>query len=207
MTPTVFIVDDDAAVRDALGALFLAEGLAVSAHASAEDFLAACLPMTQGCILLDLRMPGLSGIELQKVLIDRNIALPVIFLTGHGDVPMSVRALKSGAIDFLEKPADPDILLARVREAMAMDARRRSAAAQQAELQFLYGQLTGREREILGMVAQGKTSKEIARALDISPRTVEVHRSHVMDKLGTQSLADLIRIAQLCTLLITEPPA
>ncbi|MHB8256159.1 MAG: response regulator transcription factor [Acidiferrobacterales bacterium] len=198
MTPTVFLVDDDAAVRDALGVLFRTEGFAVCAYESAEDFLATCPPDVCGCLVLDLHMPGMSGIELQKALSEQNILLPVIFLTGHGDIPMSVRALKAGAVDFLEKPANPDVLLARVRDALAQDSRRRTVSAEQAALGALYDRLTVREREILIQVAEGKTSKEIARSLGISPRTVEVHRSHIMGKLGADSLADLIRIGQLC---------
>ncbi|MDA8363243.1 MAG: response regulator [Gammaproteobacteria bacterium] len=206
MIPTVFLVDDDAAVRDALGALFRAEGLAVSVHESAEAFLADLPPDACGCLVLDLRMSGLSGIELQKTLADRNVGLPIIFLTGHGDIPMSVRALKAGAIDFFEKPADPDVLLTRVQEALALDVERRTAGAQQAEMDARYTRLTEREREILAQVAEGRTSKEIARSLRISPRTVEVHRSHIMTKLGADSLADLIRIAQLCTSGVPAPP-
>ena len=198
MTPTVFLVDDDAAVRDALGVLFRTEGLTVSAYASAESFLATCPLDVCGCLVLDLHMPGMGGIELQKALSEKNILLPVIFLTGHGDIPMSVRALKAGAVDFLEKPANPDVLLARVRDALAQDLRRRTISAEQAALGALYDRLTVREREILAQVADGKTSKEIARSLGISPRTVEVHRSHIMGKLGADSLADLIRIGQLC---------
>lgn len=198
MTPTVFLVDDDAAVRDALGVLFRTEGLTVSAYASAESFLATCPLDVCGCLVLDLHMPGMGGIELQKALSEQNILLPVIFLTGHGDIPMSVRALKAGAVDFLEKPANPDVLLARVRDALAQDLRRRAVSAEQAALGALYDRLTVREREILAQVADGKTSKEIARSLGISPRTVEVHRSHIMGKLGADSLADLIRIGQLC---------
>ena len=198
MTPTVFLVDDDAAVRDALGVLFRTEGFTVSAHASAEDFLSACPPDACGCLVLDLHMPGMGGIELQKALSEQNILLPIIFLTGHGDIPMSVRALKAGAVDFLEKPANPDVLLARVRDALAQDLRRRTVGAEQAALGALYDRLTVREREILAQVSDGKTSKEIARSLGISPRTVEVHRSHIMGKLGADSLADLIRIGQLC---------
>ena len=198
MTPTVFLVDDDAAVRDALGVLFRTEGLTVSAYASAESFLATCPLDVCGCLVLDLHMPGMGGIELQKALSEQNILLPVIFLTGHGDIPMSVRALKAGAVDFLEKPANPDVLLARVRDALAQDLRHRTISAEQAALGALYDRLTVREREILAQVADGKTSKEIARSLGISPRTVEVHRSHIMGKLGADSLADLIRIGQLC---------
>ena len=206
MIPTVFLVDDDAAVRDALGALFRSEGLAVSVHESAEAFLSDLPPDACGCLVLDLRMDGLSGIELQKMLADRNVGLPIIFLTGHGDIPMSVRALKAGAIDFFEKPADPDVLLTRVQEALALDVERRTAGAQQAEMDARYTRLTEREREILAQVAEGMTSKEIARSLRISPRTVEVHRSHIMTKLGADSLADLIRIAQLCTSGVPAPP-
>lgn len=198
MTATVYLVDDDDAVRDALGALFRAEGLPVNVYESAEAFLAACPPDAAGCLVLDVRMPGLGGLDLQRTLGERGIRLPIIFLTGHGDIPMSVRALRAGAVDFLEKPPDLDTLLARVREAIALDARQRAEETGRGAVRARCRRLTPREREILAQVAAGRTSKEIARALAISPRTVEVHRSHLMEKLGARSLADLVASAALC---------
>ncbi len=192
MSATVFVVDDDAAVRDALRALLMTEGLAVETFDSAETFLAHYHPSEQlGCLVLDVRMAGLSGLDLQKLLAERDVRLPIIFLTGHGDVPMSVRALKAGAMDFLEKPADPAVLLARVREAIEQDRRRRVTEAGTAALRSRYARLTPREREVLAQVIAGRTSKEIARALGISPRTVETHRSRIMEKLGAHSVLDL----------------
>ncbi len=198
MNPTVFLVDDDAAVRDALAAFFRAEGLEVRAFESAEAFLAQCPPAAAGCLVLDVRMPGVSGLDLQRALGESNIRLPIIFLTGHGDIPMSVRALRAGAIDFLEKPPDLDTLLARVRDAFAQDTRQRAEETGRAAVRARCRRLSPREREILTQVAAGRTSKEIARALAISPRTVEVHRSHLMVKLGAHSLADLVSSAALC---------
>lgn len=204
MTPAVFLVDDDSAVRDAMRALFLAEGLAFEAYASAEAFLADYDRDRAGCLVLDVRMPGLGGLELQQRLRDHGVRLPVIFLTGHGDVPMSVRALKAGAVDFLEKPVDTHTLLARVHEAIALDEQRRAQEANHAGMRARFERLTPREREILTQVASGKSSKEIARALAISPRTVEVHRARVMEKLGAASLADLTKIAAVFGLISRE---
>ena len=201
MTPTVFLVDDDAAVRDALRALFAAEGLPIETYPSAEAFLAAYDEARPGCLVLDVRMPGLGGLELQKLLGEHGIRLPVIFLTGHGDVPMSVRALKAGAMDFLEKPVDNDALIARVREAIAQDRERRSRETTHAGLQARFERLTPREREILAQVARGRSSKEVARALAISPRTDEVHRARIMEKLGAHSVVDLADIAVACGLI------
>lgn len=198
MSPTVFLVDDDAAVRDALSALFRAEAVEICTYESAEAFLAQCPPDATGCLVLDVRMPGLGGLGLQQTLAERGIRLPIIFLTGHGDIPMSVRALRAGAVDFLEKPADPDTLLARVRDAFAQDARQRTEEAGRETVRTRCRHLTPREREILAHVAAGRTSKEIARALAISPRTVEVHRSHLMVKLDAHTLADLVASAALC---------
>lgn len=210
MNATVFLVDDDAAVRDALRTLLMTEGFAVETYDSAEDFLARYRAADQpGCLVLDVRMPGLSGLELQKLLVERAINLPIIFLTGHGDIPMSVRALKAGAVDFLEKPADPSLLLARVREAIALDQRRRAAEANTAALRSRCARLTPREREVLVQVAAGKTSKEIARLLGISPRTVEVHRARIMEKLEAHSVLDLAACAAACGLPVPgqDPPA
>lgn len=195
MTPTVFVVDDDAAVRDSLTALIESDGLPVETFASAEDFLAAYRPGRPGCLLLDLLMPGMGGLELQRLLAARGIELPIIFLTGHGSVRDSVRALRGGAVDFLEKPPDPGIVLAEVREALARDAAARAEGERRAEVRRRLGRLTGREREVMRSMVAGRSCKEIARDLGISPRTVEIHRARVLAKLEASSIPDLITLA------------
>jgi FixJ family two-component response regulator len=195
MTPTVFVVDDDAAVRDSLTALIESDGLPVETFASAEDFLAAYRPGRPGCLLLDLLMPGMGGLELQRLLAARGIELPIIFLTGHGSVRDSVRALRGGAVDFLEKPPDPGTVLAEVREALARDAAARAEGERRAEVRRRLGRLTGREREVMRRMVAGRSCKEIARDLGISPRTVEIHRARVLAKLEASSVPDLIGLA------------
>ena len=185
--PVVFVVDDDPALRDSIALLVRAEGLAARTFDSARSFLDAWDRSEPGCLIIDLRMPGLSGLDLQEHLVGDDAAPPIIFLTGHGTVSAAVRALKAGAMDFLEKPFDPDTLLARVREALARDRRRRSDARRLAAL-------TRREREVLEQVASGRTNKVIAVHLGISERTVEQHRAHGMSKLGVYTVAALVRL-------------
>ena len=185
--PVVFVVDDDPALRDSIALLVRAEGLAARTFDSARSFLDAWDRTEPGCLIVDLRMPGLSGLDLQERLAGDGDAPPIIFLTGYGTVPAAVRALKAGAMDFLEKPFDPDTLLARVRDALACDRRRRSDARRLAAL-------TRREREVLEQVAGGKPNKVIAAGLGISERTVEQHRAHGLRKIGMRSVAELVRL-------------
>lgn len=192
--PVVFIVDDDASVRDALALLFDTAGIAVEAYPSAEAFLQAYRPDRRGCLVLDVQMPGLSGLELQTKLAELAVRLPIIFLTAHGNIPASVRAIKAGAVDFLEKPADGALLLERVQAAL-----RDSAPAAQgldAAIERKFEHLTLREREVMARVAAGMSSKEIARVLGISHRTVEVHRARLMQKMGARTVLDLAAMAE-----------
>ena len=183
----VFVVDDDPAVRDSIAMLVRSEGLAVQTFDSAGSFLAAWDRCEPGCLIVDLRLPGLSGLDLQERLAGDDDAPPIIFLTGYGTVPAAVQALKAGARDFLEKPFDPDTLLARVHEALTSDRERRS------DTRRLHA-LTPREREILERVAAGDTNKVVAANLGISVRTVELHRARGLRKLGARSVADLVRL-------------
>lgn len=195
--PTVFLVDDDQAVRDAVGLLLRTTGLNVEAFANAADFLASDRVRRPGCLLLDVRMPGMSGLDLQKQLREQGHRIPIIFMTGHGDVPMATRAMKAGAFDFIEKPFQGQTLLARVREALERDARERRRQAQRNEAAARLARLSPREREVLERVAAGQYNKVIAAELGISLSTVEIHRKRVMDKLGADSLSDLIRTLAL----------
>ena len=191
---TVFVVDDDRAVRDGLRQLLQAVGLRVQTYASAPDFLAAYQPDTPGCLVLDIRMPGMGGLDLQAQLVQEGVQLPIIFLTGHGDVPAAVRALKAGAMDFLQKPVNSQSLLDLVQQAIRRDAETRTTSAEQAEITGRLQTLTAREREVLDMMVAGKASKVIAFELVISERTVEFHRGKIMKKMGTRSLAELVNM-------------
>jgi two-component system response regulator FixJ len=192
---TVYIVDDDDAVRRGLSALLGAKGYAARAFDSAQAFLDALPPQPSGCVVVDIRMPRMSGLELQRELGRRGVALPVIVITGHGDVPVAVAALKAGAVDFLEKPFDSDALLAAVDEAL------KRAWSPEAGLGFdretlaaRMAQLTAREREVMELVVAGLTNKAIAHRLQIALRTVEIHRAHVMEKTGARNLSELVRM-------------
>lgn len=195
-TVTVFIVDDDPAVRDALTLMIRQEGLAVEAFDSAESFLAACRTGCRGCAIIDIRMPGMDGTQLQEVLSARDIPLPVIFLTGHGDIPMSVRAIKAGAVDFLTKPVTRDKLMECVRAALQESNRMLAQHQHHYRAMSCLADLTEREREVMALAVVGHPNKEIARRLGISHRTVEIHKSNIMHKTGAVSLLDLARIAQ-----------
>ncbi|SDH19191.1 response regulator transcription factor [Propionivibrio dicarboxylicus] len=191
-----WVVDDDKIIRRQLEGLLVREGLTVRAFASSADFLAEVDDRQPGCILLDVELPDRSGIELQADLNARSIGLPVIFLTGHGTIPMAVDALRSGAVTFLEKPVAAGPLLQAVRQALAVDAKsRKSRAREQNRLQKLQ-KLTGRERQVLDLVVQGLSNKEIGRVLGISFRTVEIHRSRIMTKLEIESVIDLVELAR-----------
>lgn len=192
--PTVFLVDDDHAVRNALELLLETAQYRTESFASAEAFLATCDPDRPGCLVLDIRMPGISGMRLQEMLAARTVTLPVIFLTGHGTVPMSARAFRRGAIDFLEKPFDEDVLLERIGEAINRDRANRAARARQADAEARLASLTPREAEVMWLVVAGRTNKEIAAALKLSNRTVETHRRRIMEKTGARSLAELITL-------------
>ena len=193
--PTVFLVDDDPAIRDALSLFLEAEGLRCEAFDSAGSFLDRCDPQRPGCLVLDVRMPGMSGLDLQAALVDRAIRLPIIFLSGHGDVPMSVRAMRAGAVDFMEKPCDETALLERIREAIERDRLHREALARQENARRRVAQLTPREREVMLAVVAGRSNKQIAKDLQLSHRTVEVHRARLMEKTRVRSLTELIELA------------
>lgn len=192
--PTVFVVDDDDAMRESLTWLIESVGLKVATYASADDFLQAYYPGRPGCLLLDVRMPGMSGLELQGHLQQQQVTVPVIMITGHGDVPMAVRAMKAGAIDFIEKPFNDEQLLESIRNALAIDDTRRDEQAFKAEVASRLAQLTPRESEVMNMVTAGKSNKEIANTLGVSAKTVEAHRAKVMEKMEAGSLAELVRL-------------
>jgi FixJ family two-component response regulator len=191
---TVFIVDDDDAVRSSLRLLFKSLGLATTAYASAQDFLAAYDPDQPGCLVLDVRMPGMSGLELQQHLSMRGAMLPVIFITGHGDIPMAVEAMQHGAFDFLQKPFRDQDLLDRVQRAIERDTENRMAVRATVAIRERLESLTPREREVLDLVVQGRANKVIAGDLGVSQRTVEIHRARVMEKMEARSLAQLVRM-------------
>ncbi|MGB2833300.1 MAG: response regulator [Methylotenera sp.] len=192
---TVFIIDDDPAIRDSLSLMIDQENIAVKTFDSAEAFLSTYQPECLGCALIDIRMPGMDGLELHQALLARNILLPVIFLTGHGDIPMSVQAMKAGAVDFLTKPVTREKLLASVRAAIHKSEKVLTESAHHQEALSLLADLTDRERDVLLLAVQGHTNKHIARELGISHRTVEIHKSKIMHKTGAINLLDLARIA------------
>ncbi|NBQ69393.1 MAG: DNA-binding response regulator [Nitrosomonadaceae bacterium] len=194
--PTVFIVDDDAAVRDSLTLMIEQAGMHVQSFENAKTFLNAYQPDFFGCVIIDVKMPGMDGLQLQEELAWRKILLPVIFLTGHGDIPMSVRAIKGGAIDFLTKPVIREKLLICVRAAFTEAKKRLSDATQNREITSCLTKLTRREREVMLLAVQGHSNKEIGSYLGISYRTVEIHKSKIMQKTGANNLLDLARIAR-----------
>ena len=191
---TVFIVDDDEAVRGSLKLLLKTLGLPAQAFASAQEFLTSFDPGRTGCLVLDIRMPGMSGLELQDALNARGALLPIIFITGHGDVPMAVEAMQHGAMDFLQKPFRDQDLLDRINKALQRDRAGRDLLGNRERIRACMATLTPREREVLTMVTQGKANKVIAADLQLSQRTVEIHRAHVMEKMGANSLAHLMRM-------------
>jgi FixJ family two-component response regulator len=193
MTPTIFVVDDDEALRDSLRWLLEAHGYEVALYDSAERFLSDDAAMRPGCLLLDMRMPGMSGQELFDALIERGNRMPVVFITGHGDVPMAVAAVKKGAVDFIEKPFSEEDLLRLVGQCLERDILQREAVAASASIVARQAALTPREREVLELIVAGKPNKVIADQLAISPKTVEVHRSRVMEKMGVRSVAGLVQ--------------
>ncbi len=193
--PVVFVIDDDPSVRDALDSLIRSVSLNVQSFASTEEFLQTKRPETPGCIVLDVRLPGRSGLDFQYEMIKSDIRLPVIFITGHGDVPMSVKALKAGAIEFLTKPFREQDLLDAIHDGIARDRTQRQTAEIAGKLGCRFSALTPREREIMLQVVSGRPNKQIAATLKLSEFTVKVHRGHVMRKMKAKSLADLVRMA------------
>jgi FixJ family two-component response regulator len=193
-TQSVYIVDDDAAVRDALTLLLEQEAIEVQAYASAEDFLATNLEAATGCAIVDIRMAGMDGMQLQAELARREIRLPIIFLTGHGNIPMSVRAIKSGAVDFLTKPITAETLLASVRAAMLENEKKLALLAEGQTALNRINALTERERDVMQLAVEGLCNKDIARRLEISHRTVEIHKARVMHKTGTNSVLELAKL-------------
>ena len=199
---TVFVVDDDDGVRTSLGILLDSAGYQPVTFAAAAEFLEQYEPARPGCLVLDMRMPGMSGMDLLQALAERGAFLPVIFITGHGDVPMAVEAMKHGAFDFLQKPFGQHELLDRITRALDADAQARQALLQTEELRRRHDTLTPREKEVMGLVVAGLANKVIAMDLGLSERTVEIHRARVMEKMATRSVAHLVRMA-----LEMEPPA
>jgi len=191
---TVFVVDDDEAVRDSLALLLRSVELAVATFSSANEFLDSYDPAAPGCLILDVRLPGMSGLELQQRLADDGADLPIVFITGHGDVPMAVRAMRRGAVDFLQKPFSDQQLLDRVQQALAEQSQRRQQSESKAEIAQRIGSLTPREHEVMELIVEGLANKVIANRLGTSQRTVEVHRASVMRKMQADSVARLVHL-------------
>lgn len=195
LQPMVFVIDDDADLREALSSLFRSVGLQVKAFATAPEFLQIKLPEGPTCLVLDVRLPGLSGLDFQAELTRAKIDIPIVFMTGHGDIPMTVRAMKAGAVEFLPKPFRDQDMLDAVQTGLERDRRRRKDASETAKLRADFDTLTAREQEIMGLVASGLMNKQIAGQLGVSEITVKVHRGSVMRKMNARSLADLVRMA------------
>ena len=203
--PVVFVIDDDLAIRESLIGLFQSVGLRVKVFGSAPEFLQSRLPDAPSCLVLDIRLPGISGLEFQIELDKAGIRVPIIFMTGHGDIPMSVQAMKAGAVDFLTKPLRHQELIHAVTRALAVDEKRRADEKTIYGLRQLYESLTPRERDVLALVTRGMMNKLIALELGVSEITVKVHRSHLMRKMRTRSLADLARIADTLGIRADKP--
>lgn len=193
----IFVVDDDEAVRDSISLLLRSEGYLVETYASALEFLAEVSPHAPGCIVADIRMPGMTGLELADELNNRNTSLPILFITGHGDIPMAVTAIKKGALEFIQKPFNDQDLIDKVDEALNIDAENRHVNAKRDEIRERLKSLTPRETQVLDMILEGKANKVIAIELELSQRTVEIHRARVMEKMQTRSLAGLVQMVLL----------
>lgn len=196
LDPIVFVVDDDLSVREALSSLIRSVGLRVETFASAQDFLRHQRPDATACLVLDVRMPGLSGLDLQRELAHAGERIPIIFITGHGDIPMSVRAMKAGAVEFLPKPFRDEDLLDAIREALERDQVARQQRAELAEIQDKYDTLTSREREVIVLIVKGMLNKQVAAELGITEITIKVHRRHIMQKMRAKSLSALVRMVE-----------
>ena len=194
---TVFVIEDDDSMRRALARLIRSVGLQVEAFTSAQEFLSHPPPEGPSCLVLDIRLPGLSGLQLQESLNQYGMGIPIIFITGHGDVPMSVQAMKAGAVDFLQKPVNDQQLLDAVHRALSNDRKKRSQRAREVAVRSRYEILTPREQEVLSLVVSGLKNKEIADEMGASERTVKVHRARVMEKMRADSLPDLVRLSEM----------
>ena len=204
-TPIVFVVDDDASMRNALANLFRSVGLQSALFGSGSELLGSKLPDVPSCLVLDIRLPGLSGLDFQAELAKANIHIPIIFMTGHGDIPMSVQAMKAGAVDFLSKPFRDQDMLDAVTTAIERDRKRRENENAVEGLRRLFETLTTREREVMVLVTAGLMNKQIAAELGVSEITVKIHRGHTMKKMGARSLADLVRMAEVLGIRRTQP--
>jgi FixJ family two-component response regulator len=193
-SPVVMVVDDDAGVRNAMRTLLKSVGIQSTLYSSAQEFLAAYQPAQPGCLVLDIRMPGMNGLELQQALNLSGAVIPVIFMSGHADIPMAVEAMQHGAFDFLQKPFRDQDLLDRIQRAIVKDGELRKSLGEHTRIRSHLESLTPREREVLDLMTQGKQNKAIAQVLDVSPRTIEIHRARVMEKMGAQSVAELVRM-------------
>jgi FixJ family two-component response regulator len=203
--PIIFIVDDDESMREALRRLFGSVGLRVEMFGAATEFLRSKLPDVASCLVLDVRLPGLSGLDFQVELAKASIHIPIIFMTGHGDIPMSVKAMKAGAVDFLTKPFRDQDMLDAVAMAIERDRERRDEEKRLSDLRSHFEALTPREREVMGLVTAGMMNKQIAGELKLAEITVKIHRGHIMRKMGARSLADLVRMAEVLGVRRTKP--
>jgi FixJ family two-component response regulator len=203
--PIVFVVDDDPSMRKALANLFRSVGLRAEVFGSARDLLESELPDVASCLVLDIRLPGPSGLDFQAELAKANIQIPIIFMTGHGDIPMTVKAMKAGAIDFLTKPFRDQDMLDAVATAIERDRARRKDQKAVAELRAVFETLTTRERDVFALVASGLMNKQIAAEIGLAEITVKIHRGHIMRKMGARSLADLVRMAEMLGIHRTKP--
>ena len=204
--PVVFVVDDDASMRDALSNLFQSVGLRVEVFGSAHEFLQSTLPNVASCLILDIRLPRLSGLDFQAELAKADINIPIIFMTGHGDIPMTVRAMKAGAVDFLTKPFRDQDMLDAVTAAIERDRNSRNEAKLLSDLRAHFVTLTAREREVMALVTTGLMNKQIAAEIGMAEITVKIHRGHIMRKMAAKSLADLMKMAQALDIQRVAPP-